>query len=155
MKSNNKRKVYAANDNGKLAGRSTGHLKDNIYFKGKFISKNKLPSTPSLKFLGTHKFGNIDKLIKTYTTVKAPKLIVPANETGTLSITVKNKKTGKVIKNLKLKLKIANKKYSVKTNSKGVAKFSSKSLDVGKYAVAIYTNNIKYKVSAKSKIIIT
>lgn len=148
-------KVYAANDNGKLAGRSTGHLKDNIYFKGKFISKNKLPSTPSLKFLGTHKFGNIDKLIKTYTTVKAPKLIVPANETGTLSITVKNKKTGKVIKNLKLKLKIANKKYSVKTNSKGVAKFSSKSLDVGKYAVAIYTNNIKYKVSAKSKIIIT
>ena len=148
-------KVYAANDNGKLAGRSTGHLKDNIYFKGKFISKNKLPSTPSLKFLGTHKFGNIDKLIKTYTTVKAPKLIVPANETGTLSITVKNKKTGKVIKNLKLKLKIANKKYSVKTNSKGVAKFSSESLDVGKYAVAIYTNNIKYKVSAKSKIIIT
>lgn len=147
-------KVYAANDNGKLVGRSTGYLKDNIYFKGKFISKNKLPSTPSSKFLGTHKLGNIDKLIKTYTTVKAPDLIKSVNETGTLNITVKNKKTGKVIKDLKLKIKIGNKIYSVTTNSKGVAKFNPESLDAGKYNVTIYTNSIKYKVSAKSTITI-
>jgi hypothetical protein len=147
-------KVYAANDNGKLVGRSTGYLKDNIYFKGKFISKNKLPSTPSSKFLGTHKLGNIDKLIKTYTTVKAPDLIKSVNETGTLNITVKNKKTGKVIKDLKLKIKIGNKIYSVTTNSKGVAKFNPESLDVGEYNVTIYTNSIKYKVSAKSTITI-
>jgi hypothetical protein len=147
-------KVYAANDNGKLVGRSTGYLKDNIYFKGKFISKNKLPSTPSSKFLGTYKLGNIDKLIKTYTTVKAPDLIKSVNETGTLNITVKNKKTGKVIKDLKLKIKIGNKIYSVTTNSKGVAKFNPESLDVGKYNVTIYTNSIKYKVSAKSTITI-
>lgn len=153
-KTNSTLKVYAANDNGKLVGRHTGYLKDNIYFKGKFISKNKLPSTPSSKFLGTHKLGNIDKLIKTYTTVKAPNLIKSVNETGTLNITVKNKKTGKVIKNLKLKIKIGNKTYSVTTNSKGVAKFNPESLDVGEYNVTIYTNSIKYKVSAKSTIAI-
>ena len=97
---------------------------------------------------------NIDKLIKTYTTVKAPDLIKSVNETGTLNITVKNKKTGKVIKDLKLKIKIGNKTYSVTTNSKGVAKFNPGSLDVGKYNVTIYTNSIKYKVSAKSTITI-
>ena len=154
-KTNSTLKVYAANDNGKLVGRSTGYLKDNIYFKGKFISKNKLPSTPSSKFLGTYKFGNIDKLIKTYTTVKAPGLVKMANETGTLNITVKNKKTGKAIKDLNLKIKIGNMTYSVTTNSKGIAMFDPESLDAGDYKVAIYTNSIKYKVSAKSTITIT
>ena len=31
-------KAYGANDNGRFVGRSTGHLKDNICFKNKFIS---------------------------------------------------------------------------------------------------------------------
>ena len=51
-----------------------------------------------------------------------------------------------------LKLKIANKIYSVKTDSKGIAHFNPKSLDEGSYKVAIYTDNIKYLVSAKSTI---
>ena len=147
-------KVYAANDNGRLVGKSTGHLKDNIIFKGKFISKNSLPKTPSSKFLGTYKFGSIDKLIKTQTTVKAPKLSTTLNESKTFEITVKDKKTKKPIKNLKLKLKIKNKVYTIKTDSKGVARFDPKSLKEGSYNVLIFSGNIKYFVSAKSTIII-
>lgn len=145
-------KVYAANDNGRLVGKSTGHLKDNIIFKGKFISKNSLPKTPSSKFLGTYKFGSIDKLIKTQTTVKAPKLNTTLNESKTFEITVKDKKTKNPIKGLKLKLKINNKVYTIKTDSKGVARFNPKSLGIGNYNVLIYSGNIKYFVSTKSTI---
>lgn len=145
-------KVYAANDNGRLVGRSTGHLKDNIIFKGKFISKNKLPKVPSSKFLGTYKFGSIDKLIKTKTTVTAPKLNMTFNESKTFEITVKDKKTKNPIKGLKLKLKINNKVYTIKTDSKGVARFNPKSLGIGNYNVLIYSGNIKYFVSTKSTI---
>ena len=145
-------KVYVANDNGRLAGKSTSHLKDDVKFRGKFISKNTLPKTPSSKLLGTVKLGNIDKLIKAQTTVKAPKLTKNLNESKTFKITVKDKKTKKPVKNLMLKLKIANKIYSVKTDSKGIAHFNPKSLDEGSYKVAIYTDNIKYLVSAKSTI---
>ena len=145
-------KVYATNDNGRLVGRSTGHLKDNIIFKGKFISKNKLPKVPSSKFLGTYKFGSIDKLIKTQTTVTAPKLNMTFNESKTFEITVKDKKTKNPIKGLKLKLKINNKVYTIKTDSKGVARFNPKSLGIGNYNVLIYSGNIKYFVSTKSTI---
>lgn len=151
-KTNSTLKAYAANDNGRLIGRSTGHLKDDIYFKGKFFSKNSLPKVPSSILLGIHKFGSIDKLIKTQTTVKAPKLVKNLNESVTFNITVKNKKTKKAIKNLKLKIKIENKVYTVKTDSKGVARFNANLLDVGNYGLLIYSANIKYFVSAKSTI---
>ena len=148
-------KVYAANDNGRLIGRSTGSLIDDVKFKGVFFSKYHLPKTPSKLLLGTHKFGSIDKLIKTQTKVNAPKLTKIQNESKTFDITVKDKKTKKPIKNLKLKLKIGKKVYTIKTNSKGVAKFNTKSLDVGTYNVVIYSGNDKYYVSAKSTIKIT
>lgn len=147
--------VYAANDNGRLVGRSTAHLKDDIVFKGKFFSKNKLPKTPSSVLIGVHNFGNIDKLIKTQTTVKAPKLSKNFNESATFNITVKDKSTKKVVKNLKLKIKIGNRTFTAITDSKGVARLNTDSLDVGSYDAVIYTNNIKYKVSAKSTIEIT
>lgn len=145
-------KAYAANDNGKFAGRSTGHLKDDIYFKGTFFSKNNLPKTPSKMLLGVHKFGSIDKLIKTQTSVKAPKLTKDLNESKTFDITVKDKKTKKPVKNIKLKVKIRNKTYTVKTNSRGIAKFNPESLAKGTYSVLIYSENLKYYVSAKSTI---
>ena len=53
-----------------------------------------------------------------------------------------------------LKLKIGKKVFTVKTNSKGIAHFNPKSLNAGSYKVAIYTDNIKYLVSAKSTIMI-
>lgn len=148
-------KVYAANDNGNLVGRSTGHLKDDIYFIGKFVSRNKLPKTPSSKYLGKYEFGSIDKLIKTQTTVKVPKLTQNLNQSKTFDITVKDKKTKNAIKNLKIKIKIKNKVYTVKTNSRGIAVFNPKSLGIGTYNIKIYSGNLKYYVSAKSTIKIT
>ena len=148
-------KVYVANDNGRLVGRSTGGLIDDVKFKGIFFSKYHLPKTPSKLLLGTHSFGSIDKLIKTQTKVNAPKLTKVQNESKTFDITVKDKKTKKPIKNLKIKLKIGEKVYTVKTNSKGVAKFNTKSLDEGTYKVAIFSGDDRYYVSAKSTIKIT
>ena len=148
-------KVYAANDNGHLAGRGTAHLKDDIKFKGKFFSKNKLPKAPSKLLLGVHKFGSIDKLIKTQTNVKAPELTKMQNESKTFDVTVKDKKTKRPIKNLKLKIRIGKNVYTVKTNGKGVANFNTASLGVGTYNVVIFSGNDKYYVSAKSKIRIT
>lgn len=148
-------KVYAANDDGKLTGRSTGHLKDDIKFKGKFISKNKLPKSPLKLLLGVHKFGNIDKLIKIQTKVRADDLTKMQNESDTFDIAVKDKKTGMPIKKLKLKLKIGNMVYTVKTDKKGIAKFSADSLEVGTHKVVIYSANDKYYVSAKGTIRIT
>lgn len=62
------------------------------------------------------------------------------------------KKSKKAIKNLKLKLKIGKKTYTVKTNSKGIAKFDTKSLNAGNYTVVIYSASDKYFVTAKSTI---
>ena len=145
-------KVYAANDNGHLVGRSTGSLRDNIYFKGKFISKNSLPKTPSSKYLGKYDLGSIDKLIKIQTTVKAPKLTTYHNESKVFKVTVKNKQSGKAIKSLVLKVKVAGKIYSVKSNKNGIAQLKTNLLSVGCHNVVLYTNNIKYYVQSKSKI---
>lgn len=88
-------KAYAANDNGRMAGRSTGYLKDNVIFMGKFISKNKLPKTPSKLLLGVHNFKSIDKLIKTQTKVKAPKLTRNLIESKTFNINCNGQKKQK------------------------------------------------------------
>lgn len=151
-KTTSKVSVYAANDDGRLRGMSTGYLKDNIYFKSKFFSKNKLPKAPSSKLIGKHDFGNIDKLIKAKTIVTAPTLTKTVNQTKQFKVTVKDKSTKKAIKNLMLKIKVGSKTYSIKTDNYGVAKLSTISLTVGTYNVAIYTDNIKYLVSKKSTI---
>ena len=44
-------------------------------------------------------------------------------------------KNGKILKNKKITIKVKNKKYSVKTNAKGIATLSVKLTKVGKYAV--------------------
>lgn len=151
-------KTYAANDNGKLVGRSTGYLKDNIQYKNKFVSKYKLPSSPNKKFLGTHKFGNIDKLIKKSTIVSAPKVTNAFNQTKYFKVLVKDKSTKKVVKGIKIKIKLSasnfTKYFTVKTDSKGLTKLSTKNLSNGTYAVAISPANNKYLISAKSTIVI-
>ena len=145
-------KVYASNDNGKLLGRSsTAYLRDNIYFGSKFVSKYKLPQTPYSKYLGTYKFGSIDKL-KILTVVKAPALTKSVNESKTFDITVKNKKTDKAIPSLLIKVKILDKVYTLRTDLNGVAKLSTSGLTNGTYAVKIYSGNLKYYVSAKGTI---
>ena len=155
-KTTSKVTVYAANDNGHLMGRSTGHLKDNIYFKGKFISKNKLPKTPKMKKLGVHSFGNIDKLIKAPTTINAPGVINAFNTTKYFKVTVKNKKTKKVVSGVKIRVKLASdnftKTYTLKTDKEGIAKLDTKDLIVGNYSVVISPANNKYLISGKSTI---
>lgn len=151
-------KVYAANDNGKFVGRSTGYLKDNIRYKNKFISKYKLPVVPNMKSLGTHKFGNIDNLIKTHTTIKAPKVTNQFNLSNYFKITVKNKKTGKALMNVKIKIKVSTgtktKTYIVKTDNKGIIQLNTKELSVGSHKVVLAPANNKYIISAKSTIVI-
>lgn len=139
-----------------MVGRYTAGLKDNIQFKGKFISKNSLPKAPKMKSIGSHKFGNIDKLVKTKTVVKAPDVANYFNKTKYFKVTVKDKKTKKALSNVKIRLKLTfnntSRKYALKTDKNGVAKFDTQKLAIGIYKVVISQANNKYLISAKSKI---
>ena len=94
---------------------------------------------------------------------KAPTKLIPKKLTAKkgakkyFKVTVKNKKTKKVIKGVKVKIKVyTGKKYKIytkKTNSKGIAKLNVKSLKVGYHKVVVSSGN-KYCVAkaVKSKI---
>jgi hypothetical protein len=150
--------VHAANDNGRLVGRSSAQYVDNIEFQGKFINRYKLPKSPNSMLLGTYNFGNIDKLIKTPTTIKAPSIVSQFNTTKYFKVTVKNKNTKKAVSGIKIKVKLTSKSssktYTLKTNKNGVAKLDTKRLKVGNYNVVISPANNQYLISAKSKITI-
>jgi hypothetical protein len=151
-------KAYVANDNGRYVGVSSGWRVDNVRFKDKFFSSSKIPKVPSMKYMGSHSFGNIDSLVKIPTTVKAPSVTNPFNETKYFKVTVKNKNTNKVISYSKIKIKVSNKNltkwYTVKTNKNGVASLNTKQLMVGNYDVVISQANSKYYITAKSKIVV-
>lgn len=97
---------------------------------------------------------------------KAPAKLTPTKLTAKkgvkkyFKVTVKNTKTKKVIKGVKVKIKVYTgkkyKTYTVKTNSKGIANLNVKSLKVGSHKVVVSSAN-KYVVAkaAKSTIIIT
>ena len=97
---------------------------------------------------------------------KAPAKLTPTKLTAKkgvkkyFKVTVKNTKTKKVIKGVKVKIKVYTgkkyKTYSVKTNSKGIANLNVKSLKVGSHKVVVSSAN-KYVVAkaAKSTIKIT
>ena len=98
------------------------------------------------------------KVSKAKTTVKAVKVTNKFKKSKYFKLTVTNKATKKPVKNIKVKLKIyTGKKYAIKTiktNSKGIAKFNTKSLKVGSHKVVISSGNSKYTISAKSTIVI-
>jgi len=91
---------------------------------------------------------------------KAPAKLTPKKLTAKkgakkyFKVTVKNKKTKKVIKGVKVKVKVYTgkkaKTYKIKTNSKGIAKLSVKKLKVGKHKVVVTSAN-KYVVAKKAK----
>ena len=97
---------------------------------------------------------------------KAPAKLTPTKLTAKkgvkkyFKVTVKNTKTKKVIKGVKVKIKVYTgkkyKTYTVKTNSKGIANLNVKSLKVGSHKVVVSSAN-KYVVAkaAKSTIKIT
>ena len=67
-------------------------------------------------------------------------------------------RNGKYVKNVKINLKVYTgskfKRYTVKTNYKGIAKFNTKSLRLGNHKVVISSADDKYKISKTSKIFI-
>ncbi|MCQ2964496.1 MAG: hypothetical protein MJ203_02900 [archaeon] len=139
--------AYAANDVGKYVGRSTSYFKDNIYFKGKFISKNKLPAATKKLYLGSHVMTR-SKVVITRTDTKI------SSTSSYIVVTLKNSK-GKVLAGKKLSIKIANSKkiYYIKTNKKGKAKLKVK-YPVGKCSSTIkFTGNAYYLTTTlKSRI---
>lgn len=151
-------KCYAANDNGRFVGVSSGRLVDTVKFKSKTVSGHSLPKVPNMKYMGSHKFGNIDNLVKTPTTVKAPNMNTQFNTTNYFKVTVKNKNTKKAVSGIKIKIKVTSsngsRTFTVKTDKKGIAKINTKVLNVGSYNVVISPANNKYLISGKSKITI-
>ena len=158
FKTNATVKVYGSNDKGNLIGRHTSRKKDNVYFKKKFISKFKLSGTPNQKLIGTHEFGNIDKLFKTQTKLSVKNITGNLNQSKYFKLTLKDKKTKKVLKNVKVNLRIYTgktyKDYVVKTDKNGIAKFNAKILKLGSHKVLISPKNHKYIISGKSTIVI-
>jgi hypothetical protein len=91
---------------------------------------------------------------------KAPAKLTPKKLTAKkgakkyFKVTVKNKKTKKVIKGVKVKIKVYTgkkaKTFTAKTNAKGIAKISTAKLKVGKHKVVVTSAN-KYVVAKKAK----
>lgn len=100
------------------------------------------------------KISTTVKIAKAKTIIKAPKVTAKHKKTKYFKITVKNKATKKAVKNTYVKIKIAKKVYKIKTNSKGVAKFNTKKLKIGKHRVVIASGNSNYIMSEKSTITI-
>ena len=148
-------KVYGTNDNGKLVGRSSAYLKDNIKFKNVFHSKNSLPYPIRGKVLGIHNFGNIDKFVKTPTVVSAPKVTNKLGKSALFKVTVKDK-AKKPVANVYIYVKITASKFSkvyrLKTDSNGLVKIDTKQLKLGKYNVLISQANNKYWSTGTSSI---
>ena len=120
------------------------------------IGTHKVEITSSNKNYVVKKTTSTIKVSKAKTTVKAPKVTVKAKKSKFFKVTVKNQATKKAVSNLKIALKIYTgkkyKTYTVKTNSKGVAQFNTKSLSIGSHRVVVSSGDNKYTVSAKSTI---
>lgn len=109
-------------------------------------------------FIDASSINSSIKINKAKTVIKAPKVTTTYNKNSYFGVTVKNKAINKVVSGLKLKLKVYTgkkyKTYTVKTNSKGVAKFKTNKLGVGTHKVIISTSNKNYAVNSKSSIVI-
>ena len=91
---------------------------------------------------------------------KAPAKLTPKKLTAKkgakkyFKVTVKNKKTKKVIKGVKIKIKVYTgkkaKTFTAKTNAKGIAKILTNKLKVGKHKVVVASAN-KYVTAKKAK----
>ena len=85
--------------------------------------------------------------------VKAPKVTAYHKAKKYFKVTVKK---GKAVKGLKIKLRVYTgkkyKTYTIKTNSKGVAKFNTKKLKVGTHKIVIISKKKGYKFKKTSKI---
>ena len=90
------------------------------------------------------------KISKAKITISAPKTTNYFNESKKFNITIKNKESKKVMKNIKVNVKVYTgkkyKSYSLKTNKYGVVSFNTKSLSKGTHKVTV-----NVKSSSKDK----
>ena len=166
----NKKPIYDAKLNIKIFVTSTSYYN----YNGKTGLNGQLKLLVDLK-PGTYKVvinGNDKKdftakeVTSKIVVKKSPTKLYPTKLTAKkgakkyFKVTVKNTKTKKVIKGVKLNIKVYTgkkyKTYTVKTNSKGIAYLNVKSLKVGTHKVVVSSAN-KYCVAktAKSSIKIT
>ena len=104
--------------------------------------------------LGAVNAASSSKSTKATLKVTAPKVTNTYKESQTFKVTVKNKKTGKTLKNVKATIKIGKKTYNKKTNSKGIITINTKSLKKGTYKVVIKIKATKkYKAASKKSTI--
>lgn len=101
------------------------------------------------------------KVTKAKLSISAPKITTTSNVTKNFKVTVKNKETGKAMKNVKVTVKVYTgkkyKTYSLKTNSKGQASISTEGLNSSTHDVAVNVkgNTKMYSATAKSTITVT
>lgn len=149
-------RAYAANDNGKTVGLSTGYLKDNVYFKDRLFSKNILPIAPNNKYLGYYNFGYINKY-KIQTIVDAPQINASLGTSKIFKVTVKNKANNVPLNGVTVKLKVFTGTkyniYSIKAVN-GVISFNTSKLGLGSHKVVIFSGYDTFYISRVSRILI-
>lgn len=120
------------------------------------IGNHKVEITANNKNYVVKKTTSSIKVAKAKTIVKAPKVTVKYKKSKYFKVTVKNKATKKVVKNIVVKVKVFTGKkykvYKIKTNKHGTASLKTKNLKVGSHKVVLYSGNSKYTISSKSLI---
>lgn len=109
----------------------------------------------SKKFLSKIKYSSI-KISRAKLKISAPKITGYYNESKRYKIAVKNRESKKPMKSIKVMIKVFTgknyKKYSLKTDKKGIVSFNMKSLPKGKHNVVI---NIKSTSKVKLAVLKT
>ena len=109
----------------------------------------------SKKFLSKIKYSSI-KISRAKLKISAPKITGYYKESKRYKIAVKNRESKKSMKNIKVMIKVFTgkkyKKYSLKTDKKGIVSFNMKSLPKGKHNVVI---NIKSTSKVKLAVLKT
>lgn len=115
---------------------------------------NENSTTPTTTTTST----NATKTTVKKTTVNTPTTQFIFKRSSQFKIIIKDKQTNKTIKNLKISFKIKDgkkyKTYTLKTNNKGIATFTTKKLSLGYHKFIITSKDSRYKVSKKDKLFI-
>ena len=115
------------------------------------VGKHKVVIISKSKYYNVKSITKYITVKKAKTTVKAPKITVKYKKSKYFKATIKNKATGAVVKNIKVKVKVyTGKKYrtfTLKTDKKGVIKFNTKKFKRGPHKVKFTSKNMNYEIS--------
>ena len=156
-------KIQVKVEGGKIVQKNIkvlGHPEAKITYSKNVITVSNLPvgkytlqvtTTPDDDHLAVKKTLSI-KVNKATAVIKASKITVALKKGTYWSIKIVDSKSGKGISNMKITLKVYTgkkyKKMSLKTNSKGVASYQTKSLSKGKHKVKISATHSGYNFNA-------